>query len=194
MEAASSRPLERHAGTPRRILVGLHGRPERLVDRSSREYAAEPGNTGLRVVRLRPLRLVPPLNGGMLPFWRLVTRLLGLPPYGRALRGVADRLLGVACVLLQRHTLFDPRHGTSAAPSPITDRHPLVRSQPPSLRPDPPSAERRAQALSRRPRSGTGASRGASVLDSASTTLHSRVRESCALPKKHQKTLTPTSH
>ena len=27
---------------------------------------------------------------------------------GRALRGVADRLLGLACVLLQRQTLFDP--------------------------------------------------------------------------------------
>jgi len=36
--------------------------------------------------------------------------------YGRALRGVADRLLGVACVLLQRQTLFDPDHGTPAAP------------------------------------------------------------------------------
>jgi transposase len=36
--------------------------------------------------------------------------------YGRALRGVADRLLGVACVLLQRHTRFDPSHRTSAAP------------------------------------------------------------------------------
>ena len=35
--------------------------------------------------------------------------------YGRALRGVADRLLGVACVLLQRQTLFDPEHGTPAA-------------------------------------------------------------------------------
>jgi transposase len=35
--------------------------------------------------------------------------------YGRALRGVADRLLGVACVLLQRRTLFDPGHGTPAA-------------------------------------------------------------------------------
>jgi transposase len=35
---------------------------------------------------------------------------------GRALRGVADRLLGVACVLLQRHTRFDPDHGTPAAP------------------------------------------------------------------------------
>jgi len=32
--------------------------------------------------------------------------------YGRALRGVTDRLLGVAGVLLQRHTLFDPAHGT----------------------------------------------------------------------------------
>jgi len=36
--------------------------------------------------------------------------------YGRALRGVADRLLGVACVLLQRQMLFDPDHGTLAAP------------------------------------------------------------------------------
>ena len=36
--------------------------------------------------------------------------------YGRALRGVADRLLGVACVLLQRHILFDPDHCTPAAP------------------------------------------------------------------------------
>jgi transposase len=35
--------------------------------------------------------------------------------YGRALRGVADRLLGVACVLLQRQTLFDPDHGTSVS-------------------------------------------------------------------------------
>ncbi len=35
--------------------------------------------------------------------------------YGRALRGVADRLLGVACVLLRRQVLFDPDHGTSAA-------------------------------------------------------------------------------
>ena len=35
--------------------------------------------------------------------------------YGRALRGVADRLLGVACVLLQRQALFDPEHGTPAA-------------------------------------------------------------------------------
>ena len=36
--------------------------------------------------------------------------------YGRALRGVADRLLGVACVLLRRQALFDPEHGTPAAP------------------------------------------------------------------------------
>ncbi len=36
--------------------------------------------------------------------------------YGRALRGVADRVLGVAGVLLQRHTLFDPAHGTPAGP------------------------------------------------------------------------------
>jgi hypothetical protein len=36
--------------------------------------------------------------------------------YGRALRGVADRLLGVACVLLQRRTLFNPDHGARAVP------------------------------------------------------------------------------
>ena len=35
--------------------------------------------------------------------------------YGRALRGVADRLLGVACVLLRRQVLFDPDHGRPAA-------------------------------------------------------------------------------
>jgi transposase len=35
--------------------------------------------------------------------------------YGRALRGVADRLLGVACVLLRRQELFDPDHGTPVA-------------------------------------------------------------------------------
>src|SRR5215212_8323257 len=35
--------------------------------------------------------------------------------YGRALRGVADRLLGVACVLLQRQVLFDPDHSMQAA-------------------------------------------------------------------------------
>jgi len=36
--------------------------------------------------------------------------------YGRALRGVADRLLGVACILLQRQALFDPDYGMPAAP------------------------------------------------------------------------------
>ena len=36
--------------------------------------------------------------------------------YGRALRSVADRLLGVACVLLQRQVLFDPNHGAPAQP------------------------------------------------------------------------------
>src|SRR5215213_7106090 len=35
--------------------------------------------------------------------------------YGRALRGVADRLLGVACVLLRRQALFDADHGKPAA-------------------------------------------------------------------------------
>jgi transposase len=34
--------------------------------------------------------------------------------YGRALRSVADRLLGVACVLLRRRAIFDPGHGTPA--------------------------------------------------------------------------------
>ena len=36
--------------------------------------------------------------------------------YGRALRGVADRLLGVACLLLHRRAMFDPNHGTPALP------------------------------------------------------------------------------
>ena len=35
--------------------------------------------------------------------------------YGRALRGVADRLLGAACVLLRRQVLFDPDHGVAEA-------------------------------------------------------------------------------
>jgi len=35
--------------------------------------------------------------------------------YGRALRGVADRLLGVACVLLRQQVLFDADHGKPAA-------------------------------------------------------------------------------
>jgi transposase len=35
--------------------------------------------------------------------------------YGRALRGVADRMLSVACVLLERRELFDPQHGMSTA-------------------------------------------------------------------------------
>jgi hypothetical protein len=35
--------------------------------------------------------------------------------YGRALRGVADRRLGVACVLLQRRTPCDPKHGAPPA-------------------------------------------------------------------------------
>src|SRR5215217_5128689 len=35
--------------------------------------------------------------------------------YGRALRGVADRLLGLACVLLRRQVLFDPNHGAPMA-------------------------------------------------------------------------------
>jgi transposase len=37
--------------------------------------------------------------------------------YGRALRGVADRMLGVACVLLERRELFDPQHGMTIAPA-----------------------------------------------------------------------------
>ncbi len=36
--------------------------------------------------------------------------------YGRALRSVGDRLLGVACVLLQRQVLFDPDHDTPTVP------------------------------------------------------------------------------
>ena len=35
--------------------------------------------------------------------------------HGRALRGVVDRLLALACVLLQRQTLFDPYFGGSTA-------------------------------------------------------------------------------
>jgi transposase len=35
--------------------------------------------------------------------------------YGRALRGVADRLLGVACALLRQQVLFDPDHAKSTA-------------------------------------------------------------------------------
>ncbi len=35
--------------------------------------------------------------------------------YGRALRGVADRLLGVACVLLRRRIRFDPDYGKATA-------------------------------------------------------------------------------
>jgi hypothetical protein len=34
--------------------------------------------------------------------------------HGRALRGVADRLLGLACVLLRRQTLFDPHFAQPA--------------------------------------------------------------------------------
>lgn len=34
--------------------------------------------------------------------------------HGRALRGVADRLLGLACVLLQKQTPFDPQYGHPA--------------------------------------------------------------------------------
>jgi transposase len=35
--------------------------------------------------------------------------------HGRALRGIGDRLLSLACVLLQRQTLFDPHYGQPAA-------------------------------------------------------------------------------
>ena len=35
--------------------------------------------------------------------------------HGRAIRGVADRLLAVACVLLQRQTLFDPHFRQATA-------------------------------------------------------------------------------
>lgn len=36
--------------------------------------------------------------------------------YGRALRSIADRLLGIACVLLLRREMFDRDHGTPATP------------------------------------------------------------------------------
>jgi len=39
--------------------------------------------------------------------------------YGRALRGVADRLLGIACVLLQRQDLFNPQHDRLTAAASI---------------------------------------------------------------------------
>ena len=35
--------------------------------------------------------------------------------YGRSLRGVADRLPGLACFLLRRQVLFDPDHGAPMA-------------------------------------------------------------------------------
>jgi transposase len=35
--------------------------------------------------------------------------------HGRAIRGVADRLLALACILLQRQTLFDPHFGQPVA-------------------------------------------------------------------------------
>jgi transposase len=35
--------------------------------------------------------------------------------YGRALRGVADRLLGIACALLRQQVLFDPDHAKPTA-------------------------------------------------------------------------------
>src|SRR4051794_10129678 len=35
--------------------------------------------------------------------------------YGGALRGVADRLLGIACVLLRRRDLFNPQYGDATA-------------------------------------------------------------------------------
>ena len=48
--------------------------------------------------------------------------------YGRALRGVADRLLGIVCVLLQRRAMFDPEHGT-----PATSQTPAIRAFAPKL-------------------------------------------------------------
>jgi transposase len=36
--------------------------------------------------------------------------------HGRSIRGVADRLLALACTLLQRQTLFDPHFGQATAP------------------------------------------------------------------------------
>jgi transposase len=36
--------------------------------------------------------------------------------HGRALRTVADRLLGIACVMLTNHTAFDPAHEADRAP------------------------------------------------------------------------------
>jgi transposase len=39
--------------------------------------------------------------------------------HGRALRGVADRLLALACTLLQQQTLFDPAYRRPAAGEPV---------------------------------------------------------------------------
>jgi transposase len=36
--------------------------------------------------------------------------------HGRAIRGVADRLLAVTCILLQRQSLFEPHLGQAIAP------------------------------------------------------------------------------
>ena len=43
------------------------------------------------------------------------TKPCALAAYGHAFRGVADRLLGIACVLLQRRELFNPERGDVAA-------------------------------------------------------------------------------
>src|SRR4051812_42095688 len=68
--------------------------------------------------------------------------------YGRALRGVGDRLLGVACVLLRRGRLFDPDYGSSA-PAWAAE---AIAWFDPSFAPTCPAAEHRAPASSRRPR------------------------------------------
>jgi hypothetical protein len=88
----------------------------------------------------------------------------------RALRGVAGRLLGVACVLLRRQTLFGPSTarrwcrrprpslgspGAGIPPSrPALGRAPRASA---ALRPGLPSAEHRAQAPLGMPRSGISA-------------------------------------
>jgi len=41
--------------------------------------------------------------------------------HGRAIRGVADRLLAMTCILLQRQTPFDPHFGRQADPAALSE-------------------------------------------------------------------------
>ncbi|MCI0354113.1 MAG: hypothetical protein L0099_03600 [Acidobacteria bacterium] len=46
--------------------------------------------------------------------------------HGRALRGVADRLLAMLCAMLRRHTLFDPNRRHLPLPSCRLTASPMV--------------------------------------------------------------------